>query len=82
MDDSTSAVDTKTDAMIRKAFCEEIPDTTKIMIAQRISSVQDADNILVLENGKINGYGTHEELLKNNEIYQEIYQSQTKGENE
>lgn len=82
LDDSTSAVDTKTDAMIRKAFCEEIPDTTKIMIAQRISSVQDADNILVLENGKINGYGTHEELLKNNEIYQEIYQSQTKGENE
>ena len=80
LDDSTSAVDTKTDAMIRKAFREEIPDTTKIIIAQRISSVQDADHILVLDNGKINGYGIHEELLKNNEIYQEIYQSQTKGE--
>ena len=80
LDDSTSAVDTKTDAMIRKAFREEIPDTTKIIIAQRISSVQDADHILVLDNGKINGYGTHEELLKNNVIYQEIYQSQTKGE--
>ena len=66
--------------MIRKAFREEIPDTTKIIIAQRISSVQDADHILVLDNGKINGYGTHEELLKNNVIYQEIYQSQTKGE--
>lgn len=82
LDDSTSAVDTKTDAMIRKAFREEIPDTTKIMIAQRISSVQDADYILVLENGKIHGYGTHEELLNNNKIYQEIYQSQTKGEDE
>lgn len=82
LDDSTSAVDTKTDAMIRKAFREEIPDTTKIMIAQRISSVQDADYILVLENGKIHGYGTHEELLDNNKIYQEIYQSQTKGEDE
>lgn len=81
LDDSTSAVDTKTDAMIRKAFREEIPDTTKIIIAQRISSVQDADHILVLDNGKINGYGTHEELLRNNVIYQEIYQSQTKGEN-
>ena len=80
LDDSTSAVDTKTDAMIRKAFREEIPDTTKIIIAQRISSVQDADHILVLDNGKINGYGIHEELLKNNEIYQEIYQSQTKGD--
>ena len=66
--------------MIRKAFREEIPDTTKIIIAQRISSVQDADHILVLDNGKINGYGTHEELLKNNVIYQEIYQSQTKGD--
>ena len=82
LDDSTSAVDTKTDAMIRKAFREEIPDTTKIMIAQRISSVQDADYILVLENGEIHGYGTHEELLNNNKIYQEIYQSQTKGEDE
>ena len=81
LDDSTSAVDTKTDSMIQKAFREEIPNTTKIIIAQRISSVQHADNILVLDNGKINGYGTHEELLRNNKIYQEIYQSQTKGEN-
>lgn len=80
LDDSTSAVDTKTDAMIRKAFREEIPDTTKIIIAQRISSVQDADNILVMDNGKINGYGTHEELLRSNAIYKEIYESQTKGE--
>jgi len=81
LDDSTSAVDTKTDSMIQKAFREEIPNTAKIIIAQRISSVQHADNILVLDNGKINGYGTHEELLRNNKIYQEIYQSQTKGEN-
>lgn len=80
LDDSTSAVDTKTDAMIRKAFREEIPDTTKIIIAQRISSVQDADKILVLDNGIINGCGTHEELMKNNKIYQEIFKSQTKGE--
>ncbi|MFQ6794231.1 MAG: ABC transporter ATP-binding protein [Thomasclavelia sp.] len=80
LDDSTSAVDTKTDTMIRKAFKEAIPDTTKIIIAQRISSVQDADYILILDQGKINGYGTHDELLKNNKIYQEIYQSQTKGE--
>ena len=80
LDDSTSAVDTKTDAMIRKAFREEIPETTKIIIAQRISSVQDADHILVLDKGEINGYGTHEELLESNEIYKEIYQSQTKGE--
>lgn len=81
LDDSTSAVDTKTEAMIRKAFREEIPDTTKVIIAQRISSVQSADRILVLDNGKMNGYGTHEELLKSNKIYQEIYHSQTKGEN-
>ena len=81
LDDSTSAVDTKTDAMIRKAFREEIPDTTKIIIAQRISSVEDADHIIVMDQGKINGYGTHEELLKNNEIYKEIYASQTKGDN-
>ena len=73
-------MDTKTDAMIRKAFREEIPETTKIIIAQRISSVQDADHILVLDKGEINGYGTHEELLESNEIYKEIYQSQTKGE--
>ena len=72
LDDSTSAVDTKTDAMIRKAFREEIPETTKIIIAQRISSVQDADHILVLDKGEINGYGTHEELLESNEIYKEI----------
>ena len=79
LDDSTSAVDTATDAKIRKAFREEIPGTTKIIIAQRISSVQDADRILVLDNGQINGLGTHEELLKNNSIYQEVYNSQTQG---
>lgn len=80
LDDSTSAVDTKTDAMIRKAFREEIPDTTKLIIAQRIASVQDADKIIVLLDGHINGIGTHEELLKNNEIYREVYESQTKGD--
>ena len=79
LDDSTSAVDTATDAKILKAFREEIPGTTKIIIAQRISSVQDADRILVLDNGQINGLGTHEELLKNNAIYQEVYSSQTQG---
>ena len=79
LDDSTSAVDTATDAKIRKAFREEIPGTTKIIIAQRISSVQDADRILVLDNGQINGLGTHEELLKSNAIYQEVYNSQTQG---
>ena len=79
LDDSTSAVDTATDAKIRKAFREEIPGTTKIIIAQRISSVQDADRILVLDNGQINGLGTHEELLKNNAIYQEVYSSQTQA---
>ena len=79
LDDSTSAVDTATDAKIRKAFRDEIPGTTKIIIAQRISSVQDADRILVLDNGQINGLGTHEELLKNNAIYQEVYNSQTQG---
>ena len=79
LDDSTSAVDTATDAKIRKAFREEIPGTTKIIVAQRISSVQDADRILVLDNGQINGLGTHEELLKNNAIYQEVYSSQTQG---
>ena len=81
LDDSTSAVDTKTDALIRKAFREEIPDTTKIIIAQRISSVQDADAILVLDDGRISGYGTHEQLLASNEIYHDIYISQTKGDN-
>ena len=79
LDDSTSAVDTKTDAMIRKAFREEIPDTTKIIIAQRISSVEDADMIIVMENGEVNGVGTSEELLKNNAIDREIYESQIKG---
>ena len=79
LDDSTSAVDTKTDALIRKAFREEIPDTTKIIIAQRISSVEDADLIIVMEDGEINGMGTSEELLKTNAIYREIYESQIKG---
>ena len=82
LDDSTSAVDTKTDAFIRKAFREEIPDTTKIIIAQRISSIEDADQIIVLDDGKINGIGTSEELLKTNEIYREVYESQMKGGNE
>ncbi len=79
LDDSTSAVDTKTDSLIRKAFREEIPNTTKIIIAQRINSVQDADKIIVMDNGKINGIGTHEELLENNAIYKEVYESQMKG---
>ena len=79
LDDSTSAVDTKTDKLIRKAFKEEIPNTTKIIIAQRITSVEDADKIIVFENGEINGFGTHEELLKTNAIYKEVYESQVKG---
>ena len=79
LDDSTSAVDTATDAKIRKAFAEEIPDTTKIIIAQRISSVEHADRVIVLENGRINGFDTPENLMKNNEIYREVYESQTKG---
>ena len=79
LDDSTSAVDTATDARIRKAFREEIPGTTKLIIAQRISSVQDADRIIVMEEGKIDGFGTHEELLAGNEIYRDIYESQTQG---
>ena len=79
LDDSTSAVDTATDAKIRQAFATEIPDTTKIIIAQRISSVQNADRIIVMDDGKINGIGTHEELLKSNEIYREVYESQTGG---
>jgi len=78
-DDSTSAVDTKTDSMIRKALREEIPNTTKIIIAQRISSVEDADKIIVIHDGKINGFGTHNELLETNVIYQEVYESQMKG---
>ena len=79
LDDSTSAVDTATDARIRKAFREEIPGTTKFIIAQRISSVQDSDRIIVLENGEVNGFGTHEELLAGNDIYREVYDSQTQG---
>lgn len=82
LDDSTSAVDTATDAKIRTAFREEIPNTTKVIIAQRISSVEDADHILVLNEGQLNGYGTHEELLKNNEIYRDIYELQKKGADE
>ena len=79
LDDSTSAVDTATDAKIRKAFREEIPDTTKLIIAQRISSVKDADRIIVLEHGEVDGFGTHDELLESNEIYRDIYESQTGG---
>ena len=82
LDDSTSAVDTATDAKIRNAFSKEIPNTTKIIIAQRISSVQDADKIIVLDDGKISGIGTHEELLENNEIYADVYNSQVKGDDE
>lgn len=82
LDDSTSAVDTRTDSLIRKAFREEIPETTKIIIAQRISSVEECDRIIVMDNGIINGIGTHEELLKNNSIYQEVYESQVKGAND
>ena len=79
LDDSTSAVDTKTDASIRKAFAEEIPGTTKLIIAQRISSVQDADMIVVLDNGRVSAVGNHEELMKTSSIYQEVYYSQQKG---
>ena len=79
LDDSTSAVDTKTDALIRKAFREEIPNTTKIIIAQRVSSIEDADQIIVLDGGQIMGIGTSEELLKTNDIYREVYESQVKG---
>ena len=79
LDDSTSAVDTKTDAYIRRSFSEEIPNTTKIIVSQRISSIQDSDRIIVLNEGKIDGIGTHEELLENNEIYNEVYNSQVKG---
>ena len=79
LDDSTSAVDTATDAKIRKAFREEIPGTTKLIIAQRISSVKDCDRIIVMEDGRINGFGTHEELLAGNNIYREVYESQVGG---
>lgn len=79
LDDSTSAVDTATDAKIRKAFAEEIPNTTKFIIAQRVASVKDADRIIVMDNGQVNGFGTHEELLATNDIYREVYESQTQG---
>ena len=79
LDDSTSAVDTKTDALIRRAFKEEIPDTTKIIIAQRVSSVEHADKIVILEGGKIAACGTHETLLETSEIYREIYEAQTRS---
>ena len=79
LDDSTSAVDTKTDALIRRAFREEIPGTTKFIIAQRISSVEDADVVIVMDGGKISGIGTHAQLLESNEIYREVYTSQTKA---
>ena len=80
LDDSTSAVDTRTDAMIRQAFREDIPDTTKLIIAQRVASVQDADMIIVLGNGTISAIGTHEELLNTSDIYRDIYESQRKGD--
>ena len=79
LDDSTSAVDTATDANIRRAFREGIPDTTKLIISQRISSIQDADRIIVMEDGRIDGFGTHAELLETNKIYREVYESQIKG---
>ena len=79
LDDSTSAVDTATDAKIRKAFAEAIPGTTKLIIAQRIASIQDSDRIIVMDEGHVVGFGTHEELLAQNEIYREVYESQTAG---
>ena len=82
LDDSTSAVDTRTDASIRRAFKEDIPDVTKIIIAQRVSSVQDADKIIILDGGRIVAAGSHEELLKSSEIYREVYESQQKGGNQ
>ena len=82
LDDSTSAVDTATDANIRKAFREKIPDTTKLIIAQRITSVMDADKILVLDGGKVVDFGTHEELMNTSSIYREVYESQQKGSEE
>ena len=82
LDDSTSAVDTKTDALIRAGFKNYIPDTTKIIIAQRIASVEDADLIIVMDNGSISAAGTHEDLLQSSDIYREVYEQQTKGGNE
>ena len=79
LDDSTSAVDTKTDAQIRQAFREEIPGTTKLIIAQRVSSVQDADTIIILDNGQVSAVGSHDELMETSEIYREVYESQQKG---
>jgi ATP-binding cassette subfamily B protein len=79
LDDSTSAVDTKTDSLIRKAFREQLPETTKIIIAQRVTSVEDADKIIIMDDGKISAVGTHEELLKTSSIYREVYESQNKG---
>ena len=79
LDDSTSAVDTKTDALIRQAFLEKIPHTTRIIISQRVSSIQDADQILVIDDGKISGLGTHEELLKSNAMYKETFEAQNNG---
>ena len=79
LDDSTSAVDTATDARIRKAFREVIPDTTKIIIAQRVASIQDADRIIVVDDGAVSGFGTHAELMESNELYREIYETQTQG---
>ena len=79
LDDSTSAVDTATDARIRKSFREDIPNITKFIISQRVSSVMDSDHIIVMEDGQINGFGTHDELMKTNEIYRELYESQTQN---